>query len=373
MALPVRQQVIYWSVAAIVFLLVMWGLGNTLLPFIMAAAVAYLLDPIADWLERKGLSRTWAVALITLAAALALIMALLVLVPLLVSQATQLVASAPDMFARLQEFLAERFPQALDENSPVRGAIGQIGEGIQARGGELLQGVMASVGGVLNALVFMVIVPVAAFYLLLDWDGIVTRVDRLLPRDHAPTIRILGREVDEALSGFIRGEAIVISVLAVYYSITLMAVGLPFGLVVGVITGAVSFIPYVGAIIGGTLAIGLALFNFWGDPIWIGAVIGIFVIGQILEGNILVPRLVGSYVGLHPVWLLMSLSVFGALFGFAGMLVAVPIAAALGVLVRFFVKRYEESVLYQGRHANGVKAPAVVSAHEVAADRAEDD
>lgn len=349
MALPVRQQLISWGIVAAVFLLVMWGLGNTLLPFIVAAAVAYLLDPLADWLESHGASRTLAVALITLAAGLVLVLALLVLVPLLIGQGSQLVASAPEMFDRLQAFLAERFPDALTEDSPVRAALIKLGEAIQARGGQLISGIAASLGGVINAVLFMVIVPVAAFYLLLDWDRIVAQVDRLLPRDHAPVIRRLAGEIDDALSGFIRGQTTVITVLAIYYATALMAVGLPFGLVVGVVTGAVSFIPYVGAILGGGMAIGLALFHFWGDPALIGIVVGIFVIGQILEGNVLVPRLVGSYVGLHPIWLLMSLSVFGALFGFAGMMVAVPVSAAIGVLVKFAVSQYQGSALYRGQ------------------------
>ncbi len=373
MALPVRQQIVYWSVAALVLLLILWGLGPTLLPFIVAAALAYLLDPLVDRIEAQGISRLWAVVAITLASAGTLVLALLFLVPMLIGQAADLLVALPDMWNGLSAFLVERLPSDLTPDSPLATALTGAGEFLREQGGTIAKGIAGSIGGLVSMVAFVVIVPIASFYLLLDWDGIVARVDQLLPRDHAPTIRILGREIDEALSGFVRGEAIVVSILICYYSVTLMLVGLPFGMVVGFITGAVSFIPYVGAIIGGTLAIGLALFNFWGEPALIGAVVAIFVIGQILEGNFLVPRLVGSFVGLHPIWLLMALSVFGALFGFAGMLVAVPVAAAMGVLVRFAVKRYEESLLYQGHHNRGVKVPAVLSAHEVAADRAAED
>ena len=176
----------------------------------------------------------------------------------------------------------------------------------------------------------------------------IARIDELLPRDHAPTIRKLGRDIDNVLASFVRGMGTVCLILGTYYAVALMAVGLQFGLVVGFIAGLVTFIPYLGALIGGTLAIGLALFQFWGDWASIGLVAGIFALGQVTEGNFLTPKLVGSSVGLHPVWLLLALSVFGALFGFVGMLVAVPVAAALGVLARFATSQYLSSRLYTG-------------------------
>jgi predicted PurR-regulated permease PerM len=189
---------------------------------------------------------------------------------------------------------------------------------------------------------------VVAFYLLLDWDHMIARIDSLLPRDHAPTVRRLAGEIDAALSAFVRGQLSVCLVLGIYYSAALMMAGLQFGLVVGAIAGAITFIPYVGAIIGGALAIGLALFQFWGDWLQIGIIAAIFALGQFMEGNVLTPKLVGKSVGLHPVWLLFALSAFGTLFGFVGMLVAVPVAAALGVLTRFAIAQYHGSSLYVG-------------------------
>jgi predicted PurR-regulated permease PerM len=199
-----------------------------------------------------------------------------------------------------------------------------------------------------NVIVLIVIVPVVTFYLLLDWDRMVARIDALLPRDHAPTIRHLASEIDHTLSSFVRGQGVVCLILGTYYAIALALVGLQFGLVVGFVAGALTFIPYVGALVGGVLAIGLALFQFWGDWWWIVAVWAIFQSGQFVEGNILTPNLVGSSVGLHPVWLIFALSAFGALFGFVGLLVAVPVAAIIGVLVRFALGRYKESLLYTG-------------------------
>jgi len=184
--------------------------------------------------------------------------------------------------------------------------------------------------------------------MLYDWDNMVAKVDHLLPRDHAPTIRKLASEIDRTMAGFIRGQGTVCLILGAYYAIALMAVGLNFGLVVGFIAGALTFIPYVGALVGGVLALGLALFQFWGDWFWIILVWAIFQSGQFVEGNILTPRLVGSSVGLHPVWLIFALSAFGTLFGFVGLLVAVPVAASIGVVARFAISRYRSSLLYKG-------------------------
>jgi predicted PurR-regulated permease PerM len=186
------------------------------------------------------------------------------------------------------------------------------------------------------------------FYLLLDWDRMVAQIDTLLPRDHAPVVRELAGRIDTTLAGFVRGMGTVCLVLGTYYAVALMLVGLQFGLVVGFIAGLITFIPYVGALVGGALAIGLGLFQFWGDWVSLGLVGVIFVIGQMIEGNVLTPKLVGSSVGLHPVWLLIALSVFGSLFGFVGMLVAVPVAAVIGVMVRYIIDEYKKGRLYKG-------------------------
>ena len=182
--------------------------------------------------------------------------------------------------------------------------------------------------------------PVVAFYLLLDWDRMVARSTRSLPREHAPTIRRLARDIDVVLAGFVRGQLSVCLILGVFYAVALMAIGLQFGFLVGLIAGLISFIPYVGSVVGLLLSVGIALFQFWDDKLWILVTAGIFLFGQFVEGNILAPNLIGKSVGLHPVWLILALSVFGTLFGFAGLLVAVPVAAALGVIGRFLVEQY---------------------------------
>lgn len=348
MALPVRQQLIYWSLAAVVLGLLMWHLGQVLLPFVLGGAIAYFLDPVADKLEELGCSRAMATGIITIFALIAFVLLILLVVPALIQQAIDLFNTAPTLFANLRDFLVRRFPDLMNEGSQVRQSLVALGETIQARGGELLEAVLSSAQGIIGIVVLFVIVPVVAVYMLLDWDKMIAQIDGLLPRDHAPVIRRLAAEIDDTLASFVRGMGTVCLILGTYYAVALMLVGLQFGLVVGFIAGLVTFIPYLGALIGGALAIGLALFQFWGDWASIGAVAAIFMVGQVVEGNFLTPKLVGSSVGLHPVWLLLALSVFGALFGFVGMLVAVPVAASMGVLARFAVEQYKHGRLYQG-------------------------
>ncbi|MBM1815277.1 AI-2E family transporter [Pseudosulfitobacter pseudonitzschiae] len=348
MGLPVRDQMRYWGVAAVIFFVLLWALGNVLVPFLLGGAIAYFLDPVADKLERLGASRVLATAIITLVALLLFVLMALLVVPTLINQSVQLFNTAPDLAKNFGTFLTERFPSLLDANSTLRQSLDSLAATVQERGGELVTTALSSAASLINIAVLFVIVPVVSVYLLLDWDNMVARIDELLPRDHAPTIRKLAGQIDKTLASFIRGMGTVCLILGAYYAIALMLVGLQFGLVVGFVAGLITFIPYLGALIGGALAIGLGLFQFWGDWVSLGLVAGIFIVGQVIEGNFLTPKLVGNSVGLHPVWLILALSVFGTLFGFVGMLVAVPVAAALGVVTRFAVQQYQQSLLYRG-------------------------
>jgi predicted PurR-regulated permease PerM len=351
MTLPARAQLTYWGIAAVIFFAALWWLGAVILPFLVGGAIAYFLDPLADRLERMGLSRALATATIALVATLVFVVIGLAVIPMLVRQLSQLVATAPEMALHLQEFLTARFPSMMEPGSVVNETLLSLGEAVKARGGELAQTVLSSAMSVVNFVVFIVVVPVVAFYMLLDWDRMVAKVDGWLPRDHAPQIRAIARQIDKVLSGFVRGQVSVCLILGSFYAIALMLAGLNFGLIAGAIAGGLTFIPYVGAVIGGVLSIGLALYQFWGDWMSIGIIAGIFVAGQFLEGNVITPRLVGSSVGLHPLWLIFALSAFGTLFGFVGMLVAVPVAAVIGVLARFALDRYLEGRLYRGLEA----------------------
>ena len=348
MALPIRAQLTYWGAATAVFLVLLWSLGEVLLPFVLGGAIAYFLDPVADRLERIGLSRVAATGLIALMGVLLFVVMALLVIPTLVNQTVELVRIAPELSASVSAFVTERFPDLLDESSTVRQTLSKIAGNIESKGVQLLETALSSAASLINVLLLLVVVPVVSIYLLLDWDRMVEKIDSLLPRDHAPTIRLLAGDIDKTLASFVRGMGTVCVVLGTYYAIALMAVGLQFGLVIGFLAGLLTFIPYLGALLGGVMAIGLAMFQFWGDWLSIGLVAGIFVIGQVIEGNVLTPKLVGSSVGLHPVWLIFALSVFGTLFGFVGMLVAVPVAAALGVIARFAVEQYRNSLLYRG-------------------------
>jgi predicted PurR-regulated permease PerM len=348
MALPVRQQFIYWAAFCAVFLLLLWGLGQVLLPFIVGGAIAYILDPLADRLEARGFSRIWATVVIFALAILVAVLALVLVLPMLVSQIIALVQAAPELYDTARAQIVERFPSVINEDSAARQMIADILASARAQAGNVASSILTSAGSALSGIVVLVISPVVSFYLLLDWDRMIARIDDLLPRDHAPVIRHLAAQMDATLASFVRGQGTVCLILGTFYAIALMAVGLQFGLVVGLLAGLISFIPYIGALFGGVLAIGLALFQFWGEWYWIAAVAGVFMIGQVVEGNILTPNLVGGSVGLHPVWLLFALAAFGSVFGFVGMLIAVPVAAIIGVLVRYLSDQYRQGLLYKG-------------------------
>ncbi|MDR9427050.1 MAG: AI-2E family transporter [Salibaculum sp.] len=369
MALAPREQVRYWSIATVVFIAILWFLGDVLLPFVLGGAVAYCLDPVADRLQRAGLSRIAATILITLVGVLIFVVGLLLILPSLINQAGQLIQqigqliqNAPQLFNRFETWLSGRFPAIDLDSDAIRKQLGNLGNAVQASGGTVLNSILSSAVNLINILVLIVIVPVVTFYLLMDWDRMVARIDELLPRDHAPTVRKLAAEIDGTLASFIRGQGTVCLVLGTYYAVALMLAGLNYGLIIGFVAGLISFIPYVGALVGGVLAIGVALIQWWSgtetvdgetiqtgiDWLRIAIVAAIFMLGQFFEGNILTPNLVGQSVGLHPVWLILALSIFGSLFGFVGMLVAVPVAAMLGVVARFLIAEYKSGRLYRG-------------------------
>jgi predicted PurR-regulated permease PerM len=194
----------------------------------------------------------------------------------------------------------------------------------------------------------IVVTPVVAFYLIYDWHRMIATVDGWIPVHQRTTVRELAREIDAAIAGFVRGQSAVCLILGSFYAVALTLSGLNFGLLIGLISGLITFIPYVGSMTGLILALGVAVAQFWPDYGSTLVVLGIFLVGQFLEGNVLAPKLVGESVGLHPVWLIFALLAFGYLFGFVGLLVAVPLAATIGVLARFALRRYLESSLYTG-------------------------
>ncbi len=345
-----RQQLLFWGLGFVLVAAILWLLAGTLLPFLAGAAIAYFLDPVADRLERLGLSRVIATVIISIMALLGFIALVLFAVPALYYQIEALVDAVPGYLLEAQNFLSARFPDILNEQSSLRQSLASIETAVREGGLTVVNTLLVSSLKVIDYVVILVVTPVVAFYLLLDWDNLVAKIDALLPREHRDTIRDLSRQIDTVLAGFVRGQFTVCLILGTFYAVALMAIGLPFGFLVGIVAGLISFIPFVGSITGGVISIGIALFAFWEEPVWILATIGIFGFGQFVEGNILSPNLIGKSVGLHPVWLILALSVFGAIFGFAGLLIAVPVAAALGVLGRFAVEKYLQSAVYRGRY-----------------------
>ena len=352
MVLPVKDQIKYWTIAASILLIFLWLLGDILLPFVLGAAIAYLLDPIVDRLERLGTGRVLGTILILMAAFFVLFFIFLLLIPLVIDQFRLLAAAAPDLVTSVQALVLNQIASISPESEALNSTVSNLSTMAQEKLGILFGSVMASAISLIDVIMLMVITPVVAVYLLVDWDRILEKINELLPLDHASVVRSLASEIDSTLSAFVRGMIAVCLVLGIYYATALSLIGLEFGLIIGFIAGLVSFIPYVGALLGGVLAIGLALIQFWGDFELVALVVGVFIVGQIFEGNILTPKLVGNSVGLHPVSLILALSLFGAFFGFIGLLLAVPLAASAGVILRFFIKKYKMSRLFLGENGS---------------------
>jgi predicted PurR-regulated permease PerM len=348
-----QRQIIFWLLTFGISLGFLWVFRSILLPFVAGITLAYFLDPVADFLERLGLSRVIATALIVISFILIFIFCLAIFLPLLVNQATAFAQHIPTLVARLQKLVMSTEIEWLrniiggDETSLQATINNVLGKSIGWLTTVLTQ-LWSSGMALVNIISLLIVTPVVAFYMLLDWDKIVVKIDNWLPRNYQPTIRIIISDINKAVAGFVRGQGTLCLILGLFYGLSLTLVGLNFGLLIGLFAGLISFIPYIGSITGLVISIGVALVQFWPDWIPVAVIAGIFIFGQFVEGNILQPKLVGKSVGLHPVWLMFALFAFGSLFGFTGLLIAVPAAAAVGVIVRFGLKQYLESTNYKG-------------------------
>jgi predicted PurR-regulated permease PerM len=345
-----QRQVPFWVGALLLFVLLLWLLSDILLPFVAGLAIAYLLNPLADRLERVGVNRAVAALLLITVVVLAFVLMILLVAPILGGQLSSFIDNIPGYVTKLRSLISEQ-PWA----QKILGAGFASDKGI----GDLVsQGVLWltaflkslwSGGRALVSLFSLIVVtPVVAFYLVYDWHRMIQSVDEWVPVHQQETVRRLARECDGAIAGFVRGQTTVCLLLGAYYAVGLTISGLNFGLLIGLASGIITFVPYVGSMTGLILALGVAVAQFW--PHWssIAIVLCVFLVGQFLEGNVLSPKLVGRSVGLHPVWVIFALLAFGYLFGFVGLLVAVPLAATIGVLARFGLQRYRASVLYTG-------------------------
>ena len=352
----VERRVLFWLAVLVLVVLALWLLSEILLPFVAGLAIAYLLTPLTDRLERLGVNRLAAAFIIIAVVVLVLVYLILLVAPIVGTQLTSFIDSMPGYVTTLQALLGDPSRPWLQK---------LLGAGFSADksiGDLVTQGVgwltaflrsLWSGGRALVSIFSLVVVtPVVAFYLIYDWHRMIRSVDSWIPIQHRDTVRELAREVDAAIAGFIRGQTAVCLILGSFYAVALTLTGLNFGLLIGVISGLITFIPYVGSMTGLVLSLGVAVAQFWPAYGSILIVLGIFLVGQFVEGNVLAPKLVGESVGIHPVWLIFALLAFGYLFGFVGLLVAVPLAATIGVLCRFVLRRYLQSSFYTGNNSD---------------------
>jgi len=350
--MPFQRQLYFWLGTLAVLILALWRLSDILLPFVAGAAIAYLLTPVTDLLERYGVNRLVAALGIITLVVLFFVYLILLVVPILGGQLTSFIVAIPGYVGKLQGLLTDQsrpwvqklmgagFNPAASINDLVTQGVGWLTTFLQSlwSGGRALVSLFSLV----------VITPVVAFYLIYDWHRMIRTVDNWVPLHRRETVRELARQTDGAIAGFVRGQSAVCMILGSFYALALTLSGLNFGLLIGLISGLITFIPYVGSMTGLTLSLGVAVAQFWPDYYSILIVLSIFLFGQFLEGYLLAPKLVGENVGLHPVWIIFALLAFGYLFGFVGLLVAVPMAATIGVLARFALQRYQASSLYTG-------------------------
>jgi len=363
--LSLERQLGLWGATLLILAAILYLLSPVLAPFVAGTALGYLLDPVADRLQRLGCSRLGA-ALLLLSVFIAFVVtALVILLPILTHQLAGFLTALPGYLQTLHglvtDWSAHLTSDYLKEFLEKYG-LGSAGASLSldvekyfndlasqgaALVGDFVKSLLWRGYALINVISLVVITPVVAFYMLLDWDHMVQIIDDLVPPRHREDVRMLARDIDRALAGFVRGQSLVCLFLGIWYAVGLSAIGLNFGFLIGVIAGFLSFIPYVGSITAFVLSTIIAIVQAWPHVNLPVEAVVIVSAGLILDGYVLSPRLVGASVGLHPVWLMFALLAFGALFGFTGLIVAVPVAAALGALMRFLARRYRASALYR--------------------------
>lgn len=339
-----------WLLLFVLFCTVFYALRSILLPFVAGIILGYLFAPLASKFEKLKMSRTWATIFVFLIVILIITPLLALLCGMISEQLNVFISSMPVYMADLSkkmmpllDRLQAYFP-GLDVSDINQTFFTNTSHAFQF-GGKLLQSALENGAAIVNIFSLILITPVVTFYMLRDWDVFARKVKGLLPKKHKKSIDEILSRIDAALSGFIRGQVSVCIILGAYYAVCLKIVGLKLGLLIGFVAGIISFIPYVGSITGFVLSIVLA-FSEFDDTAHIAAVVVVFLVGQFIEGNFLTPKLVGDKVGLHPVWVMFALLAGGALLGFLGLMIAVPVAAVIGILLREGIRKYKKSRLY---------------------------
>lgn len=339
------KRYFFWLALGLVFFTFIYMISGVLLPFVLGAGIAYFLDPAADRLEKWGFSRSVATAIITLTFFTILVLIGLLIIPTLAEQLSGLIADIPSY---VQMFEDRYEPEIRDWLGMLpKGSLGNLKDPAIGVAGSVASSVFHSGMAVVNVLSLFLLTPVVSFYLLRDWDRMVAKLHDLLPRPHVNTIREQLMIIDRTLAGFVRGQINVCVLLGTFYAVGLSLVGLKFGILIGLATGFLVILPYVGILFGMVTGLSVAFFQF-DNMQHVGAVLAVFVVGQILEGNFVTPKLVGEKVGLHPVWVIFGMLAGASLFGFVGVLIAVPTTAVIGVLTRFALDKYVHSGYYKG-------------------------
>lgn len=341
---------VFWLTLFVLFCASVYILRSVLLPFVAGIIIGYLLDPLTSKFTKLGLNRTLATFLVLFLVIITLVPALIILFGVIDEQLGRFIAVVPQYIGSLIKKiepliieLQDRFPNL--EPDKIKDYLRNNATNGLKLVGSVFRSVITGGFAFFNLLSLLLITPVVTFYMLRDWDKFIAKVDSLLPRSSKASIRQQTREIDRTLSGFIRGQFSVCVLLGTYYSLGLYFVGLELGVLVGFIAGLISFIPYVGSIVGFVVSLGIAFAQF--DSLMpIIQVVIVFITGQFLEGNFLTPKLVGENVGLHPVWVMFALLAGGVLLGFLGLMIAVPVAAIIGVLIRHAIENYKKSSLY---------------------------
>jgi predicted PurR-regulated permease PerM len=359
--------VLFFSLALMALLL----FAEILLPFVAGFVLAYLFHPVVNRMHRVGISRGFAAFAIIAFLTLAIAAIVALILPPLIDQLGELIRDLPGYIQRGRAYLEENYghylrgiqqklTEAQKPGTPPVDVQQQIAQNVTPWVISQLQSLLQGSLALFNSLALLFLTPVVTFFLLRDWDKMIAGAAELMPRQDAPKIVALAKEINTTIAGYLRGTVIVLVIISTFYMVALGLVGLHYGLLIGLGAGLISFVPYLGSTGGFLVSGGVALAQFWPDYTKIAIVCAIFVFGQVIEGNILTPNIVGNQVRLHPVWLLFALIASGYLLGFTGLLISVPLAAAIGVMVRHLVRQYYSSPMYDTVGDHDQKSAAAV-------------
>jgi predicted PurR-regulated permease PerM len=324
----------------------LWNISDILAPFILGGILAYLLDPMADKMESFGVPRLLTALTVSLFALFVLMTAAILVIPIIFDQINQIIGFIPYITNEIYLVMQKGF-KVLNLGEVEDIDLVNLSKNLNEVSPIFAKSIFNSSFAILDFIFLLMVTPIVAIYLLVDWDKIIKEVEKVIPRRLEPTISQIVIEMHKTVASFLRGQFSVCIILAIFYAASLTALGLEYGLLVGLFSGLISFIPLIGVILGGLVALVVSLAQFWQTPEWVGVVLIIFLFGQVLEGNLLTPRLVGKSVKLHPLWIIFSVTCFGSLMGWVGIILAVPSAACIAVLVRFSLKIYFETDFYK--------------------------